>query len=243
VILPSINGCLYRYRVEPDTPTDDVFAFYEESRGAITDSLKAELAKKRGVKFWICTSVTYRDSVDETKTIPGYHCSKADILLSDGQIDEALNKAREKIKKNSEEFQEKGSAWVVAQVGGIDIHIAKYRPLRASSFKKLPTYIAKKEAIVNPKNRDQRCFIWAVLIGLHPMGKNAERVSKYRKLVNKLHFDGINMPVAIDDVSRFEEQNEVSVNVYTCEDHDIYPLHITKKRHDRHNLFYYDEHY
>jgi len=154
----AFNGCLYRYRIEPDTPTDDIFGFYEECRVPITGTLKAELSKKRGVKFWLCASVTYRDTIAEAKTIPGYHCSKADILLNEGQINEALNDAREKIKKNAEEFQEKGSGWAVAKVDSIDVHIAKYRPLRASSYKKLPTYIARKEAIINPKNRDEKCF-------------------------------------------------------------------------------------
>ncbi|UZO26640.1 uncharacterized protein OCT59_018854 [Rhizophagus irregularis] len=68
---------------------------------------------------------------------------------------------------------------------------------------------ATKKGVVNPANDDDKCFQWAILAALHPVEKNAERISKYKEYVNELNFEGIEFPVQADEVilRRFERQN------------------------------------
>ena len=68
------------------------------------------------------------------------------------------------------------------------------------------------------------CFKWAILSALHPPS-NPWRVSEYRTYESELNFAGIEFPVTPNRISKFEAQNDVSVNVY-----------IPKKR----KIVYYD---
>ena len=43
----------------------------------------------------------------------------------------------------------------------IDFH--QLNLMRGSSYLPLPNWLARKKAIINPKNEDQECFKWAVI--------------------------------------------------------------------------------
>ena len=58
--------------------------------------------------------------------------------------------------------------------------------------------------------------------------------TKYTQYVEELDFSGIEFPLQMKDVSKFENQNEISVNVFGLEKDKVYPLHLTKKRFMRH---------
>ena len=43
----------------------------------------------------------------------------------------------------------------------VDFH--QLNLMRGSSYLPLPNWLARKKAIINPKNEDQECFKWAVI--------------------------------------------------------------------------------
>ena len=48
------------------------------------------------------------------------------------------------------------------------VDIGKYKPLKGSSFIRLPKEISNpKKGIHNIRN-DRKCFIWSVLVSIHP---------------------------------------------------------------------------
>lgn len=55
---------------------------------------------------------------------------------------------------------------------------------------------------------------WTVLSALHPVNKDAHRVSKYDVYENKLNFNDIDFPVSITQIPKFEKHNDVSVNLF-----------------------------
>lgn len=88
-----------------------------------------------------------------------------------------------------------------------------------STFIVTPKYIADKNAVINVQNTDNECFKWAVLSALHPAETNAQRVSKYKKFEGELNLSGIEYPVSLDQLTKFEKQNiEISINVYIIEE-------------------------
>jgi len=124
----------------------------------------------------------------------------------------------------------------------LDLHIAKYTPIKGSSYLPLPKKLRDKKAIINVKNSDNGCFMWSVLAALHPIQfkSNPERIHHYRPYEQELNFDGIDFPVSINKISKFEKQNEIAVNVFGFEQGDIFPLYITKERFSTHvNLLLY----
>ena len=115
----------------------------------------------------------------------------------------------------------------------------------------LPSQIQKKHACVTVQNfDDDLCFKWAILSTLHPV-HNSDRVSSYKIYENELNFNGIQFPMSLKQIPKFEKQNHISVNVYTLKkssgEFKILPLHITpckKETHINHLLlqnYYIDD--
>ena len=110
-----------------------------------------------------------------------------------------------------------------------------------------PRKLAVTRGVVNIKNsQDEMCFLWSVLAHIHPKQKQKESVSKYTSFINTLNMSGIEYPVSIDSLSKFETQNpNISVNVfgYDIEDNirnesknEVYPLRITPNKDRLHHV-------
>ena len=69
--------------------------------------------------------------------------------------------------------------------------------------------LADKKAIINPKNEDDKCLLYATGISVFSdeLGnKNLERISKKLiKCSEGLNIDNINFPPFIKDIEQFEE--------------------------------------
>ena len=79
--------------------------------------------------------------------------------------------------------------------------------MRGSSYIPLPDWITRKKAIVNIRNKDEKCFLWCVLRYLHPRDKNDFRLKDLEKYEKCLNTKGIKYPVKIQDISKFEKFN------------------------------------
>ena len=139
------------------------------------------------------------------------------------------------------ELQERGSGWSLKRILHLVVNINKYNAMRVGSYIPLPKDIHDKKACVNVYNNDYKCFMWSVLAGLHKDFKNPQNYSHYKKYVNTLNFDGIEFPVKLKDITRFEQQNDVSVNCYILKKfckgkdvnkiyHEVSPVHNTRFR-------------
>ncbi|KAJ8940075.1 hypothetical protein NQ314_010909 [Rhamnusium bicolor] len=122
------------------------------------------------------------------------------------------------LKTKSEEFQEKDSGWALVSLLYLEINVAKYNPLRASSYLPLPKDIAAKNAVINVRNSDNKCFVWSILSALHPPAQNAQRVTHYQNYLHELNMKDISFPVSVKDIVKFEKQNDgLSINVFGLE--------------------------
>lgn len=116
----------------------------------------------------------------------------------------------------------------------VTIHMARYRPLRGSSYIPFPIKLRSKHAIIDVKNKDNKCFIWSILAALYPVKNHSDRVIEYNAYKTELRFDGISFPVKLADIPKFEKQNDISVNVFGYKKGDVFPVHITKHRCEKH---------
>ena len=95
------------------------------------------------------------------------------------------------------------------------MNIAKYEPLKGSSYIPLPEALANKKAIINLPNEDNRCLEWALLSVLYYNENNPSKLPSYRKHLGKLNFDGIEFPTPISQIPKLEKQNpDLAINVY-----------------------------
>jgi len=134
------------------------------------------------------------------------------------------------IRDHFDNMQRRGSGWYISKTHCLYMERAKYKPLKGSSFIDLPPKIKNKKAIINVKNNDEKCFMWAVLSALHPVNEHSYRVTKYKTFENELDFSGINFPVALNDIEKFEKLNNIGVNLFCQGGNDsIEPLLISNK--------------
>ena len=129
-------------------------------------------------------------------------------------------------------YQQNGSGWYFKEVLHLEIHTVDYKPMRGSSYMPLPDWIMRKKAIVNIRNTDEKCFLWSVLRYLHPRDKNDTLLTDLKQYQNELNTKGINFPVKLKDISRFESLNPSlpEINVFSVNDSNkFYPLRMANR--------------
>ena len=154
---------------------------------------------------------------------------------------EMIDEIEEAIQKTE---QTEGSGWVFVCVDAVVLYTVKWKPISGSSYIELPEELKNKNAIINMQNKEcNKCFLWSVLRALNPKDRDNERIDKdLKSKEDTLNMDGIDYPVKLKDIKKFEKQNpDISISIlgYTEED-KIHPLRIsdyTKSKEGRkHNI-------
>ena len=106
----------------------------------------------------------------------------------------------------------------------MDIDFHRLNLTRGSSYMPLPDWLAKKGAIIHPKNSDMECFKWAVIAAMkwREIGDHPERISKLRRHEDDFDWDGMKFPASTRDIKRFESRNEITINILAFEDKKVY---------------------
>ena len=160
--------------------------------------------------------------------------SKNEVNLDSTDVNEIYANSVDKVLESMAHFQMQGSNWRFTAVVRLDIHNIVYKPLKGSSYIPLPLELANKQAIINMKNDDDKCFKWCVTRALNPSDKNPQRITKdLIEQSEKLDWSGIEFPVpAVANIlTKFERNNNICVNVFGYEK-DVYPLYISKHESD-----------
>ena len=158
-----------------------------------------------------------------------------------------LDESYDKITNSISNFTSDGSGWSVDAVLKLELVVGRYQPLAASSYIPTPRKLSLTKAVVNIKNsQDEMCFLWSVLAHIYPQKDHKDRVSKYLPFINTISMSGIEYPVSINSISKFETQNpNISINVfgYDIEDNirnesknEVYPLRITSNKDRLHHV-------
>ena len=105
----------------------------------------------------------------------------------------------------------------------LDISFHWLNLTRGNSHFPLPDWLARKKAIINPQNKDEECFKWAVIAALEwsNIKFNPEHISNLMKSAGNYDWSGLKFPIMIKDINVFEMNNDISINVLLAEDRDI----------------------
>ena len=156
-----------------------------------------------------------------------YFQSETHINLEKTDVKVILYRILREIKEKLAIYLRNGSGWYFKEVISFEIHIVDYKPIKGSSYIPLPNFIMRKNATINIKNEDDKCSLWSVLSYLHPEQIHGERLTDLIKYENDLNFKGIEFPVKVKDIQKFENQNPSlpGINVFSINDNNkIYPL-------------------
>lgn len=175
---------------------------------------------------------------DEGSFFPLIFTSKTQNTIDKDNINDLVNLSISNLQKRFEKYDSGATYITFSHFDKVIFYTAKYEALAGSSYIKLPKWLETKKALVNVKNEDNKCFMWAVLSGLHPVKDNNDRVTKYVPYANELNFEGIEFPVKKNQYKKIEKQNDFSFNVYTNEENIVVPLYLTSGKKNKHiNLF------
>ena len=214
--------------------TGDWESFMQEARGSIVN----ELERKRGNKIFFSVNVKMR-RLDEYDTLSTkiIRIKEPKIILEGTDVNELYDEIMDEINKQMDVLQDTdGSGWIFEELDKIDILTVSYEPLRGSKWLPLPKHIADKKAVINIKNKDEKCFMWCIARALSPTETNPQRVDKNLKEVAKtLNMDGIREATPIDDIPKFENQNpDIAVVVLGLNQKgNVYPIRQSKYFYER----------
>ena len=147
-------------------------------------------------------------------------------------VDKLIKICIDGIEGGIENYQETGSAWYFKEVEKLEIHTVEYNPTKGSSYIPLPDWISNKKAIVNIENKDEKCFLWCILRYLHPKERDEERLTGLKKYEFSLNTEGIDFPMKLKHISKFEKLNPSlpGINVFSVNDNKkFYPLRMAEK--------------
>ena len=199
-------------------------------------SLILQQLQKSSVKFYVTLKVRmFQSGTDGERTYTSvgfwggtYHC------LSQSDVDEKLDYTSDTLNANFESFSTRGSGWILETVEQITLKIGQNVRIRGGSFIPTPNFIKDKQAIINVRNRDMRCFEYSILAALHHKDvKISYLPSSYSKWIGK-EFDMSEFPMPLhpNNIPKFERKYSLSINLYHIESNGtlITPLLISKTR-------------
>ena len=172
------------------------------------------LEVKHNIKIVIGIDVVIKKPDTEDKsvhahTFPINIYAKEDIAKIIREQKVELEK-RMQIRINHQE----GSGWSIAKIKGLFLQSYTQSPSRGSSYTPTPEcFNHPKLSLVNVKNDDNERFKWCLIYHQSEKGKNGERLSVLKKVVDKYNWEGVYFPAGFTDIDRFEQNNKVCVNI------------------------------
>ncbi|XP_018367698.1 PREDICTED: uncharacterized protein LOC108764129, partial [Trachymyrmex cornetzi] len=111
--------------------------------------------------------------------------------------------------------------------------------MRAGCHVEVPREIATKRAVISVRTADNACFAWSVVAVLYPAERNVRRESSYPHYKAVLNFTNIEFPMILKDIQKFEQLNDISINVYNIENKRVLPVRLTSDKKEKHiNVLY-----
>ena len=204
----------------------------------IYKTLKDFFTYHRNIKFkMILVCIMEKQTIQQNVGVVGleegksYFTSGTYINIISTDVDKLIKICIDGIEGGIENYQETGSAWYFKEVEKLEIHTVEYNPTKGSSYIPLPGWISNKKAIVNLKNKDEKCFLWCILRYLYPRDRDEEQLTGLKKYEFSLKTKGITFPMKLKDITKFEKLNPElpGINVFSVDNMTIYPLKMADR--------------
>ena len=199
----------------------DVDTFFSRARKFLTDLLTRE-TRNRAVGSQATTWIRFvKDGVEQVELAFN---SRMLAVYNLSDMDEMVSAMIEHMKQQIENPALRDSKFVFDGVIGMNVDFHRLNLTRGLSYLPLPDWLAKKGAIINPKNSDMECFKWAVIAAMkwREIVDHPERISKLRRYEDDFDWDGIKFPASFRDIKRFESRNEITINTLAFEKKKVY---------------------
>ena len=122
------------------------------------------------------------------------------------------------LQKYQEELEEsmRGSEFVYDSVDVLYYNLNKVSLSRGGSYIDSPKRLKNKKATINPKNKDEKCFQYALTVALNyeQIKEHAERISKIKPFIDNYNSKEIDFASHGKDWKKFESNNKpIALNI------------------------------
>lgn len=232
------NRCT-TYRLKPElNEIVDIDLFLRNARAIILPLIERELIARKSLKYMLTlVTVHHRlvDSYDESNWEEGVKHFNSNYKSVSGrdECEKDYDEAVGEVLSESESFEGHSSGWALLENVFILVNILTQQ-IRGSGYIALPIKLARKNALINIENVDDRCFLYCVAHAIY--GKYVEKARRhlsesYIPYLASFDVSNLRFPLTLVDMRRFERQNikhEISVNIYGYEDGKFSVLRLTK---------------
>ena len=137
-------------------------------------------------------------------------------FLEASDINNLMQRMLAYIKAQTENRKFPESRFTLDKIMHLYINFHRLVLTQGSSFTEFPKWLKNKKSVINLQNKDEECFKWAVIEALHheETKHHPERISLLRPYENQYNWEGLNVPVSIKKIDKFEKNNPgIAVNV------------------------------
>ena len=140
--------------------------------------------------------ISSKDS-DETRTM---HTKSNNVEIMIGsETNEFIEDLFESfLQKHQEGLEEsmRGSEFSYDSVDRLYFNLNKVSLSRGGSYRDSPKWLKNKKATINPKNKDDKCFQYALTVALNyeQIEKDPQRISKIKPFIDQYNWKEIDFP-------------------------------------------------
>ena len=145
------------------------------------DALRKETSNKLQLHTYITIKYKVRQYDEEDKYIEKerFFNSSSILITSNNQINQFYNMFVDEFNKKLEEDNE-GSSWNFYGITKLKIKINVQKSILGRAHVELSSIIKNKRACVNPKNDDDKCFTWCLLMAKHYIDIKSHHRSEFK---------------------------------------------------------------
>ena len=232
----ALKGFAKSYEINIRNDRDPLVQMENTRKGA-ERQLTTLLNEMKGLKYVETLKVTFKKiSADVIVEKSAYFNSASQTIINQMEINEALQMSKQNILNKIAQWISEGSGWTIQSVDSHYLNIAKYEPMKGSSYIQLPSELRNsKKGLINMKNEDNECFRWCHIRHINPQEKYPQRIKKIDKqYVEKLDYKNIEFPVNVKHYNKIEKQNSININVFGYENKQPYPIYVSKEKYEDH---------
>jgi len=211
---------------------EDPIEYFAKYQDRVVKIVNAEQEKRLSIKWFACITLSFSKMQEEG--LRDYHTvyfrSETKICTESADILEQYREMVHRMMKRIEEYEGENSGLIFEGITHLKLGVVKFQPVAPSRHIPLPDRILKKRAVLNIKNNDNLCFLYAILAKLHhvPEYDHANRAAHYTPYLDELNVRGFTFPMHLNRISKFEEVNNLAINVFALDDGiNLYPVHIS----------------
>ena len=220
----------------PSRPKTDIDSYFDQTKPHIKTLIENQLKEMGSAKIIMAIWVIWKKPIMPLIELAHEDAENAQDL-DDGITGDNYERVEMPFNSLMTEFFEASDliqrilAYVKAQAenpkfpgGGLTLdkimHLSKsfhkLALIRGSSYTELSKWIKSEKAVINPQNKDEGCFKWAVIVALHheEIKHHPERISLLRPYENQYNWKRLEFPVSIKKIAKFEKNNPgIAINV------------------------------